>query len=335
MEKIEIIKYLNELPKEKETLKLRLESAEVIIKHVPESAFKTALESGKILSVGDARGNQYIKHELGNEDLTKIVETGSSSYLKLLSSKIESIEKKITVIIVNIKPIDLSAIFDGLSDSSRLMIAREIIKIKEVSDKTDIFEPLIDIIHQRKDETLRSIIENEYSGCIIYSNAETVDKAKKNIESQIPKGFSIKNITVLEDGNEITKEFNGWGGNINDDLNRIRAKLTNEHSIITEETIVRNDRASRFIKYYAEELLPDNDLLFKSSKWRDKYVPKIEIEEDEIWGNPKLIKKATNGFLGLGKKTNQYQSEIFKPPKAIIKYKHRAEIKVELHLQDF
>ncbi|MDD4920776.1 MAG: hypothetical protein PHX94_08795 [Bacteroidales bacterium] len=125
------------------------------------------------------------------------------------------------------------------------------------------------------------------------------------------------------------------GGNINDDLNRIRAKLTNEHSIITEETIVRNDRASRFIKYYAEELLPDNDLLFKSSKWRDKYVPKIEIEEDEIWGNPKLIKKATNGFLGLGKKTNQYQSEIFKPPKAIIKYKHRAEIKVELHLQDF
>ena len=54
------------------------------------------------------------------------------------------------------------------------------------------------------------------------------------------------------------------GGNINDDLNRIRAKLTNEHSIITEETIVRNDRASRFIKYYAEELLPDNDLLFKS-----------------------------------------------------------------------
>ncbi|MFA5288648.1 MAG: hypothetical protein WC361_04830 [Bacteroidales bacterium] len=212
MEKIEIIKYLNELPKEKETLKLRLESAEVIIKHVPESAFKTALESGKILSVGDARGNQYIKHELGNEDLTKIVETGSSSYLKLLSSKIESIEKKITVIIVNIKPIDLSAIFDGLSDSSRLMIAREIIKIKEVSDKTDIFEPLIDIIHQRKDETLRSIIENEYSGCIIYSNAETVDKAKKNIESQIPKGFSIKNITVLEDGNEITKEFNGWGG---------------------------------------------------------------------------------------------------------------------------
>lgn len=101
MEKIEIIKYLNELPKEKETLKLRLESAEVIIKHVPESAFKTALESGKILSVGDARGNQYIKHELGNEDLTKIVETGSSSYLKLLSSKIESIEKKITVIIVN------------------------------------------------------------------------------------------------------------------------------------------------------------------------------------------------------------------------------------------
>ena len=70
-------------------------------------------------------------------------------------------------------------------------------------------------------------------------------------------------------------------------------------------------------------------------KWVDKYVPKVELEEDEQTGTPKLIKGGKDRFFGLWKRPYVYQKEIYKLPKAIIKYKPKVKIDVKLQLHDF
>lgn len=144
--------------------------------------------------------------------------------------------------------------------------------------------------------------------------AETLEEAREQVKSQIPEGVSVLSEKVISDGKPKTT--------------RAAADTTEAAFVKAQSEIPTNADILEKKELTAPELKVTavEDFDEQSAKARLQ----SQIGNTAIIKALRLITSGKQGFLGIGKKPNQYEAEVFQQAVVEIIYKTTAKIYVEV-----
>ncbi len=144
--------------------------------------------------------------------------------------------------------------------------------------------------------------------------ANSLDEARKQVKSQVPKGLKIISQKILSDGK--TRSTRGVADTIEDASEKAQSELPPDVEIIDKTQKTTPVRKVITVEAFDE----------KSAREQVKQ----DISETARIEGVALKKAGKKGILGIGKKPNWYEVQVFEQAVVEIKYKKKAKIRVEL-----
>jgi hypothetical protein len=144
--------------------------------------------------------------------------------------------------------------------------------------------------------------------------ADSLKEARKELNYRIPQGLSVLSEKIISDGNHKTSR--GIAGTTDEAYAKAQAKVPGGAEIVGKKEISSSERKDLTIEAFDEHSAREQ--------------ARNQSGKTAIIKDIKLITLGTPGFLGIGKKPNQYQVEVLLQAIVEITYKTKAKIVAEL-----
>jgi tetratricopeptide (TPR) repeat protein len=148
--------------------------------------------------------------------------------------------------------------------------------------------------------------------------ADTVADARTQSLSQIPPGFQVLAEHILVDGNP--KMLSAAGETIEQAFANAQHELSPTVEVIARKELSAPERRRITVEAFDE----NSALATAESQLREQFGPNWSIQ------GLKLNTGGTKGFLGMGKKPNRYDVELFHQATVEVTYKPKAKIAVKI-----
>lgn len=149
---------------------------------------------------------------------------------------------------------------------------------------------------------------------LIESEADSLEEARKQIKSQIPQGLSIRSEKILSNGEPETAI--GIAVTMEEAFSIAQDQVPNDAKIMDKKELTHPERKVVMVEAYDEQ--------------NASVLARKKIDSDAIIQSTKLTAVGNKGFLGIGRKPNQYSIEVLHQAVAEITYKTKAKIVAEI-----
>jgi hypothetical protein len=153
---------------------------------------------------------------------------------------------------------------------------------------------------------------------IIEIEAESLEQARERIRSQIPEGFHLLSEKVISDGKPKTVRV--VAGTIEEAFAKAQSKVPNDADVLEKKEITAPQRKVIIIEAYDGY----------DARRRAEYQAKSQFGDAATVGSLKLKIAGKKGFLGIGRKPNQYEAEILQPAIVELTYRTKARISARI-----
>lgn len=140
--------------------------------------------------------------------------------------------------------------------------------------------------------------------------ADSLNRAKQQVRSQIPAGLHLLSEKVISDGK--SKTVKAKAETTEEAFTKAQAKVPKDANVIKKEEITAPSHRVITIEAFDEQSA--------------RSQLKGQIGKTAIIKFIKLVGLGNKGFLGIGKKPNQYEAEIFQ--QAVVKIIHKKKAKI-------
>lgn len=149
---------------------------------------------------------------------------------------------------------------------------------------------------------------------VLEIEADSLKAAWAEAEIKIPASFKLVSEEVLSDGKR--KNAEGVADTVEEAFKEARKKVPADAEILGEK----------------ERILPSKNILETQALDEEtaRSQMKKEIHKTGRIDNIRLKTPARKGFLGIGKKLNTYEAEVFQPAVVAVGYRSRARIRVTI-----
>jgi len=146
--------------------------------------------------------------------------------------------------------------------------------------------------------------------------AETLEEAREQVKSQIPEGLHLLSEQVISDGKPQTVKV--LGNTLEAALANAQGKIPNNADVIDKKETAPEQRVIRVtVEAFDEQIAKSN------AEWEALQQNKAMTVQ-----NVKLVVVGQKGFLGIGKKPNQYEVELLEPQPAIVEVTYKTKAKI-------
>lgn len=149
---------------------------------------------------------------------------------------------------------------------------------------------------------------------LIEVEAESLDEARKQVESQLPQGFFVCSEKVISDGKPRTEK--GIAETIEDAYARAQSVVPSGATVVETKELARPERKVYTVEAYDEQ---SAGVRAKNKSGGTAIIKAI-----------RLVTSGSKGFLGIGKKPNQYEVEMLHQAVVEITYKTKSKISVQI-----
>ena len=133
---------------------------------------------------------------------------------------------------------------------------------------------------------------------IIQVEAETLEEARERIKSQIPDGFQLLSEKIISDGRPV--KVKAVADTTEGAFADAQSGIPNDADILEKKELIPSERKMITVEAFDEQTANSNARA-ESSK---------QIGSAAVVHSLKLANTGKKGFLGIGKKPNQYKAEI-------------------------
>jgi len=152
---------------------------------------------------------------------------------------------------------------------------------------------------------------------IVESEADSLEEARQQLQAQIPPGYIMLDERVVVNGEPQIVEASG--DSLEVAIAEARRKIPNNAEILKEQnTPSRNNSIRITVEAFNEQDAVAQGLI----------AAKKQPNKTLVLHGVKLIKPGHKGFLGLGKKTHQYEVELLEPQFATAKITFKTKVKI-------
>lgn len=144
--------------------------------------------------------------------------------------------------------------------------------------------------------------------------ADSLEEARKQARSQVPEGLKIVSEEILSYGK--TRSITGIADTIEAAFRKAESELPSDVEVLEKKQLVTAKQ-----KVVTVEAFDEGTARAQVEK---------DINKNARVEDVKLKKLGKKGFLGIGKKPDTYEVQMFEPAVVEVKYKKRARIRVEL-----
>lgn len=155
----------------------------------------------------------------------------------------------------------------------------------------------------RQEQSLR--VHKEEDTYEIQSEADTIDEAKKLLESQVPEGLGIVAYNVLADGRP--KTVTGQGDSTEEAFTEAISRIPANTDIIEKREVTASECSIQTVEAF------------------DEATAKRAVRGGFVQ-NVKLVTPGSKGVLGIGKKPNRYEIEVIRRAAVEVTYKTQAKV---------
>ena len=149
---------------------------------------------------------------------------------------------------------------------------------------------------------------------IIEVEADTLEEARKQIKSRMPEGLNLISEEIISDGKP--KTVKAIADTSEAAFAKAQAEIPAGASILAREEEIAPGQKVLTVEAFDEEMA--------------RAEAASQSGKTEIVKTIKLTTTGKPGFLGMGKKPNQYEAGIFQPSVVIITYKTMAKIAAKI-----
>ncbi|GAH39302.1 unnamed protein product, partial [marine sediment metagenome] len=142
---------------------------------------------------------------------------------------------------------------------------------------------------------------SEIRSKVIEVEAETLEEARQKVKSQIPEGYALRSEQIISSGRE--KTVQAVANTTEEAFAKARGKILAGVKIIEEKELNAPERNIITVETFYPKNIAENHVW---SEARRQLGDKAEVK------NVELLTVGSKGFLGMGKKPNVYQAEIYK-----------------------
>jgi predicted RNA-binding protein Jag len=145
--------------------------------------------------------------------------------------------------------------------------------------------------------------------------ADTLEEAREQLKSQVPKGFSVLTEQIISDGkHQIAKAS---GDTTEAALAKAKSNIPNNADILEQKELSAPEQKVITLEAFDENIA--------RSRARAS-----QISKGEVIKSIKVVTPGSKGFLGIGKRPNQYKIEIIREAVVEITYKTKAKISTKI-----
>ncbi|MDP8255055.1 MAG: hypothetical protein P9M14_04845 [Candidatus Alcyoniella australis] len=144
--------------------------------------------------------------------------------------------------------------------------------------------------------------------------ANSLEEARQQIRAQIPEGLHLLSEKVLSDGNP--KTIKADSETTEAAFAKVQSQIPGDANAITKKEITAPGPTSIIIKAFDEQ--------------NAKTQVEKQISNTAILKAIRLVASGKKGFLGFGKKPNQYEADIFQQAVVEVTYKQKARISAKI-----
>jgi acyl carrier protein len=148
--------------------------------------------------------------------------------------------------------------------------------------------------------------------------AESLEEARKQVESQLPRGFSVLSEQVISD--DRPKTVNAVAETTEAAFAKAQGEIPNNADILDKKELAAPERRLVSVEAADEE----NAKSIAHSRARREFGSTAVVK------SLRLMNAGSKGFLGIGAKPNQYQAEILQQGIVEVTYKTQAKIRAEI-----
>ena len=153
-----------------------------------------------------------------------------------------------------------------------------------------------------------------HSQQIIEVEAESLEEARKQVKSQIPHGLSILSEKIILDGKPKTAK--GVAETMEEAYAKAQNEVPNGADVVEKKELANPERKAVTVEAF------------------DEQSARTQVGNQSgsaaIVKGIKLVTSGSKGFLGIGKKPNQYEVEIFQQAVVEITYKTKTKVSVKI-----
>lgn len=145
---------------------------------------------------------------------------------------------------------------------------------------------------------------------IIDVEADSLEEARNEVMSQTPAGLQLLSETIISDGKP--GSFNGVAETIEAAFAKVQSEIPDDAFDLEKKELIAPAR-----KVITVEAFDEDSATMEANR---------QIPENAVIESLKLTNSGRKGFLGIGKKPNIYEAEVFQHAMVEIAYKQKAKI---------
>jgi hypothetical protein len=153
------------------------------------------------------------------------------------------------------------------------------------------------------------------SGQSIEVEADSLLEARRQVQSKVPDGFEILSETILSDGK--IKRIQHKADTVETAYTEALSTLPPDVEVVEKKELVTPYRKTVVVEAFDEP---------SASAQVEK-----DISKTALVAHVTLVAQGKKGFLGVGKKPNRYEFQVYERAVVEIRYRQKARIRVTVH----